>query len=143
MAKVTKKKKSDLVRSSSSGTYSLKGSSTKPCGLELCLDLKKCDPALFTRRSIGNYFTELCELIEAEKGAVYFWDEREGSLNTICTSAVCFIVSSSIVIHALDELKTVYINVFSWKKFDLIAVKDFSSKWFDGEVADWSSVNRT
>ena len=34
-------------------------------GKELILDLHHCDPATFTRDSIGRYFAELCELNES------------------------------------------------------------------------------
>jgi len=68
---------------------------------------------------------------------LYFWDdiglpeeEKQTSPHTQGTSAVQFILTSSIVIHALDQLKSVYINVFSCKDFDPKVAEKFSVEWF-------------
>ena len=44
------------------------------------------------------------------------------------TTAIQFIMTSNIVIHTLDILKAVYLNVFSCKEFDGKIVKEFSEK---------------
>ena len=95
---------------------------TAPYGHELTLDLHGCNPSTFNRDSIDRYFTELCELIDMQRCEVHFWDdvglppeECQTLPHTKGTSAVCFILTSSIVIHPLDILKAVYVNIFSCK----------------------------
>lgn len=109
-----------------------------PYGWELILDLHECNPAKFTRGHLECYFTEFCGLIDMEKCEVQFWDdvgmplqERQTLPHTKGTSAVCFILTSSIVIHTLDILKAVYINIFSCKAFDSDLAADFTREWFE------------
>ena len=106
-------------------------------GIELILDMHECDPATFTRESIRAYFEKLCVLIDMQREDLHFWDdiglpeeEKQTSPHTQGTSAVQFILTSSIVIHALDQLKSVYINVFSCKDFDPKVAEEFSVEWF-------------
>ncbi len=56
---------------------------------------------------------------------LYFWDDlgvpnedQQTDPKTKGTSAVQFILTSTIVIHTLDLMKSAYINIFSCKKFD-------------------------
>jgi S-adenosylmethionine/arginine decarboxylase-like enzyme len=88
-------------------------------GYELALDLHGCDSRLFNRRDIDGFFEQLCTLIDMEKCVVHFWDDvgvpeedKQTLPHTKGTSAVCFILTSSIVIHTLELLRTVYINIF-------------------------------
>ena len=106
-------------------------------GIELILDLHGCDVSKFTRDSITKYFERLCELIDMQREDLHFWDDvgvseedRQTSPHTQGTSAVQFILTSSIVIHTLDQLGAVYINMFSCKAFDPKAAEQFSIEWF-------------
>ena len=106
-------------------------------GVELILDLHGCDAAKFTRESIGTYFERLCELIDMQREALHFWDDvglseedKQTSPHTQGTSAVQFILTSSIVIHTLDQLRAVYINIFSCKVYDAKVAEKFSAEWF-------------
>src|SRR6266849_8867856 len=106
-------------------------------GYELVLDLHLCNTSRFNRASIDQYFTELCELIDMEKCSVHFWDdvdlppeEQQTLPHTKGTSAVCFILTSSIVIHTLDLLDAVYVNIFSCKAFDPAVARQFTQEWF-------------
>jgi S-adenosylmethionine/arginine decarboxylase-like enzyme len=121
----------------------------KTYGKELILDLKDCDPRTFNRVSISEFFDQLCELIDMNKGDLYFWDdvgvpedECQTDPHTKGTSAVQFILTSSIVIHTLDILGTVYLNLFSCKDFDAYEAEDFTRAWFDGEVVKRTEVDR-
>ena len=109
----------------------------KKFGAELILDLHGCDPGTFTRKSISRYFADLCKLIDMKREALYFWDdldvpeeERQTSAHTQGTSAVQFILTSSIVIHTLDQLGAIYINMFSCKDFDPNIAEQFTVDWF-------------
>jgi S-adenosylmethionine/arginine decarboxylase-like enzyme len=67
----------------------------------------------------------------------FWWDdvgvseeERQTSPHTKGTSAVQFILTSSIVIHTLDLLEAVYINIFSCKPYDKKIAEDITRQWF-------------
>jgi len=121
----------------------------KSYGTELILDLHKCDPTTFTRKSIKKYFKELCELIDMERCKLCWWDdhglppeEQQTEPHLKGTSAVQFILTSNIVIHTLDLLGNVYINVFSCKSFDAEAARQFTKEWFKGEVVSFHVIER-
>lgn len=112
-------------------------------GLELILDLHGCDASRFTRKAIEGYCAELCELIDMERCDLHFWDdvgvpeeECQTDPKTKGTSAVQFILTSTIVIHTLDLMKTVYVNIFSCKEFDTDKAAEFTANWFGSK--DWT-----
>ena len=120
------------------------GFSEEVYGQELILDLHGCDAKRFTRCAIQAYFVELCELIDMERCDLHFWDdvgvpedEQQTDPRTKGTSAVQFILTSTIVIHALDLMKTVYVNIFSCKEFDTDEAAEFTANWFGSK--DWTS----
>jgi len=111
--------------------------SKNPYGFELILDLHGCNSTTFNRVSIDNYFEKLCIAIDMEKCDRYFWDdvgvppeERQTSPHTKGTSAVQFILTSTIVIHTLDLLNAAYINIFSCKPFDKEVAEELTNEWF-------------
>lgn len=113
-------------------------------GKELILDLHGCDASTFTRPAITAFFTELCELIEMEACDLHFWDdvgvpeeEQQTLPKTKGTSAVQFILTSTIVIHTLDLMKAAYVNIFSCKEFDTDEAAKFTAKWFGS--TDWTA----
>lgn len=113
-------------------------------GKELILDLRGCDTTKFTRRHIELYFHELCQLIDMERQDLHFWDdvgvppeEQQTDPKTKGTSAVQFILTSSIVIHTLDLMKAVYVNIFSCKEFDAETAEIFTAEWFHS--TEWNS----
>ena len=114
-------------------------------GEELILDLHGCDATKFNRRELEQFFTCLCELIGMERCDVHFWDdvgvpsaEQQTSPKTKGTSAVQFILTSTIVVHTLDLLKSVYVNIFSCKEFDTDGAAAFTAKWFGS--TDWTAT---
>lgn len=118
-------------------------------GVELILDLHGCDNSTFTRESISQYFERLCELIDMKREALHFWDdvgvpeeEKQTSPHTQGTSAVQFILTSSIVIHALDQLGAIYINMFSCKEFDPNLAERFTIKWFSAKNCSARIIER-
>ena len=113
-------------------------------GQELVLDLHDCNDGKFTRAEIERFCTELCKLIDMERCDLHFWDdlgvpedEQQKDPKTKGTSAVQFILTSTIVIHTLDLMKTVYVNIFSCKEFDTNEAANFTAKWFDSK--DWNA----
>ena len=114
-----------------------RGWMTQKYGVELILDLHGCDASTFNRPSIRDYFEQLCALIDMQRCELHFWDDeglpeeqRQTSPHTQGTSAVQFILTSSIVIHTLDQLGAVYVNMFSCKDFDPAVAEKFTRDWF-------------
>ncbi len=109
----------------------------KSYGVELILDLHGCDVTTFNRESLDNYFETICKAIDMQRCELHFWDdvgvppeEQQTSLQTKGTSAVQFILTSTIVIHTLVLHKAVYINIFSCKEFDKDKAEKLIKEWF-------------
>ena len=120
------------------------GPKRPPYGLELILDLHGCDSSRFTRSSIEDFFRGLCELIDMERCELHFWDDvgvpledQQTDPKTKGTSAVQFILTSTIVVHTLDLMQTAYVNIFSCKAFDTGDAAQFTARWF--RSSDWTS----
>jgi S-adenosylmethionine/arginine decarboxylase-like enzyme len=101
------------------------------------MDLHGCDVSRFNRESLDGYFEKVCKAIDMQKCERYWWDdvgvpeeERQTSPHTKGTSAVQFILTSTIVIHTLDLLKAVYVNIFSCKPFDREVAEQVTKEWF-------------
>src|SRR4051812_31734648 len=91
---------------------------TQYYGKELILDLHECDSSRFSRESLEQFFAELCDLIQMERCDLHFWDdvgvapeEQQTDPKTKGTSAVQFILTSTIVVHTLDLTNAVYVNI--------------------------------
>ena len=119
-------------------------SSKETYGQELLLDLHDCDSSRFTRRDIEKFCEELCDLIDMERCDLHFWDdvgvpegEQQTDPKTKGTSAVQFILTSTIVIHTLDLMSVAYVNIFSCKDFDTDEAAEFTAKWFGS--TDWTA----
>jgi len=109
----------------------------KPYGFELIIDLHGCDVSKFNRESLDGYFEKLCKAIDMQREDLHFWDyegipveERPKEPHLLGTSAVQFIETSSIIIHSLDLLEAVYVNIFSCKSFDEKAAEQITKEWF-------------
>lgn len=118
-------------------------------GKELIIDLHDCNPALFSRVDIGRYFDQLCELIDMQAQDRHFWDdtgvppeECQTNPKTKGTSAIQFILTSNVTLHALDILETVYVNIFSCKDFNSADAMTFSALFFEGRVEHFQEVDR-
>lgn len=120
-----------------------------PYGFELLMDLHDCNPATFTRNHIDRFFTALCDLIDMKKCVVHFWDdvgvaleEQQTLPHTKGTSAVCFILTSTIVVHTLDMLNAVYVNIFSCKSFEPTVAEKFTKEWFQADSVKATFIER-
>ena len=106
-------------------------------GYELILDLHGCNVSTFERKSLDAYFKKLCKAIKMQRCERYFWDdvgvperEQQASPHTKGTSAVQFILTSTIVIHTLEILEAAYVNIFSCKDFDVTVAENITKEWF-------------
>jgi S-adenosylmethionine/arginine decarboxylase-like enzyme len=118
-------------------------------GKELILDLHLCNTDKFNRKSLRNYFKQLCLIIDMQRAKLVFWDdygvsedEKQTLPHTTGTSAVQFILTSNITIHTLDILQRVYVNIFSCKEFDDEKARDFTELYFDGVIQQSKTIDR-
>lgn len=123
--------------------------SNGPYGYELILDMHECDEKQFNRMSLRKYFTKICKAIDMKKCELHFWDdygvpkeERQTSPHTKGTSAVQFILTSTIVIHTLDLMKAAYINIFSCKPFDRKIATQITREWFGAKKCKTHFIER-
>ena len=121
----------------------------EPYGFELIIDLHGCDVSMFNRKSLDGYFERLCAAIDMQKCERYFWDdvglseeEKQTSPHTKGSSAVQFILTSSIVIHTLDLLEAVYINIFSCKEYDKELALKITKEWFGAKECKSHFIER-
>jgi len=113
----------------------------KGFGKELILDLHNCKALPVDRINLAKFFKELCdEILKMKRAELHFWDyqddqegynEAEDHMKGI--TAIQFIYTSSIVLHALDIPKRVYLNIFSCKDFVPFDATAFCVKWFDAD----------
>ena len=118
-------------------------------GKELILDIHGCNVKYFNRVHLETYFIQLCKKIDMERCDLHFWDEEGVSEAELLTdphvvgiSAVQFILTSNVTIHALTILKKVFVNVFSCKDFDSDVVADFTKDFFVGKIVNRTEVTR-
>jgi len=118
-----------------------KGKLVKHFGEEFILDLHNCDKSTFTRKSIRKYLIKLCDLIGMDRESLFWWDYYNSPIEYAKapkhlkgTSAVQFIKTSNITIHTLDELRYVYVNIFSCKPFCAQIAANFTREYFKGTV---------
>ena len=121
----------------------------EPYGYELIMDLHGCDVRKFTRKSIEEYFIAVCNAIGMEREDLHFWDydgvpaeELPKEPHLLGTSAVQFILTSTIVIHTLELLKAVYVNIFSCKKFDAQVSEKITREWFGAKECRTHFIER-
>jgi S-adenosylmethionine/arginine decarboxylase-like enzyme len=112
-------------------------------GKELIMDMHGCDVSKFTEANIRKYLKELCVLIDMKRyGDPVFWHDYSETPHLKGVSVMQFISTSDIVIHALDLLQTVLINIFSCKDFDIKLATDFSKKFFGATQVDFKMIER-
>ncbi len=122
---------------------------TSAYGFELILDLHDCDVSTFNRESLEGYFEKLCDAIDMQRCELHFWDdvgvpleEQQTSPHTKGTSAVQFILTSTIVIHTLDLLEAAYINIFSCKPYDEKLAEKITTEWFGAKQCRATFIER-
>ena len=108
-----------------------------PYGMELVLDLHECDPTMFTRENLTDYFIQVCLLLEMKRADLHFWDydghpvlKENAPSHLKGTTAVQFISTSNITIHTLDDLRRVYLNIFTCREFNPAHAIEFSVDFF-------------
>ena len=133
-------------------TSDLNKDKSGPYGQECVLDLHEVPLEMFNNKALKQFGEELCKEIGMSLGPAHSWgndhdegmykpnDKQDDKKDGI--SHVQFLWESSIVIHALDELQKVFVNVFSCKKFDSEKAKDFTVKYFGGKLVNETNIIR-
>ena len=118
-------------------------------GIELILDLHDCNVEKFNRKDIKLFFRKLCKILDMKPEDLHFWDYegkpeeyKKAPSHLKGISAIQFISTSNVTIHTLDELRKVYINIFSCKNFFADEAACFCRDFFQGEVAKVTVVDR-
>ena len=126
-----------------------KSNDDKPYGQELIIDVHNVTEGPLLRDEIASFCNRLCNIIDMEREQLFFWDyegDPEGYNNAPAhlkgISAVQFIKTSNITIHSLDELKRLYLNIFSCKTFDASIVREFVEKWTGGDIVNFQEITR-
>lgn len=101
------------------------------------------------RAFIRTFTRQLCDIIEMEREDLFFWDYsgdakgyKSAPAHLKGTSAVQFIKTSNITIHTLDDMKRVYLNIFSCKDFDSDVAMLFCAEYFCGRIESQRTVKR-
>ena len=120
-----------------------------PYGYEFLLDLHGCDVSTFSRESIKGYFKKICDAIGMSREDLHFWDyegvpeeERPTDVHLLGTSAIQFITTSNIVVHTLDLTATIYVNIFSCRKYSLEIAKKITCEWFKAKECRTNYIER-
>ena len=119
-----------------------------PYGQECIVDVHDTR-RFFNREGIREFCIDLCKLLGMEPEDLVFWDYEgepeeyeRAPVHLKGTSAVQFIKTSNITIHALSEMARFYLNVFSCKPFDSMAVVDFTLNWTRGRLVNLVTLTR-
>ncbi len=119
-------------------------------GKELILDIHNCNVAKFNRKDIEAYLVELCdEVIDMERADLHWWDYEDepeeyakAPAHLKGISCVQFIMTSTIVIHSLEDLGKIFIDIFSCKNFSIEDVEKFTSEFFKGKIVNKMAMDR-
>lgn len=114
-----------------------------PYGMELILDLHDCNHLMFTRKAVELYCIRLCEALDLERCNFHPWvdhDSKEEHLKGV--SAVQFLTTSNITVHALELRRAVHVNIFVCGEFDTNIAKEITRNFFMGTVKQLLIIQR-
>ena len=111
----------------------------RPYGMMLSLDLSDVPKEMFRHKKVKEFASKLCDKIGFQKGPEYAWgdDKDLGTMHDPRAdgiSCIQFLMKSSILVHAIDELNRVYIDCFTCDKFDPKVAKAFSLEFWKGKI---------
>lgn len=119
-------------------------------GYEVILDLANANVSKFTRAALSEFLDKLCiNILNVRPEDRHFWDD-EGLSPEECqtdpktkgTTVVQFLLTSNVTIHTLDILRTVYINIFVCREFDIDSAVAYCQEFFNADIAKFTVVGR-
>jgi S-adenosylmethionine/arginine decarboxylase-like enzyme len=128
---IKKEPKEELIKKDKKEVY----------GKELILDIHEVEKDKITVKNIKTFAEELCDEIGMTKGIkaiVWGTDSDKDELKDPRAdglSCIQFLHSSSIVVHGIDLLGCIFINIFSCKEFSTDKAKNFALKSWGGKIA--------
>lgn len=120
-------------------------------GQELILDIHDVPAEFFTKKNLREFAEKLCDEINMRRGPFHIWGEEkqldkakkgEGAIKADGLSCVQFLYTSSITVHALDEIQKVFVNVFSCNKFDSKKAIKFTEDHIGGKLVESHTITR-
>lgn len=112
-------------------------------GIEMIADLQGCDTALFSQGNLERFFVELCDLIKMKRhGNPMFWIDHSDIRHLKGVSGIQFIETSNVVVHCIELQKSVYINIFSCKEFDVVVAEQFVKDFFKAQSISSTVIDR-
>lgn len=118
-------------------------------GKEVILDLHNCNPDTFDLSSLRRFCFKIAPLMEAEIFKFCEWSinecppqwREEAHLNG--NSVVAFISTSSITIHALTDLRKVFVNAFTCSQnLSSEDIKNMAEEHFGGTTVQQHTFTR-
>jgi len=102
----------------------------KTFGWELNLDLYGCNPEILkSGRLIKKYVVELCKHLGIKRWGPLTL-KHFGDAHLQGYSFMQLIEASSVIGHFCEAYNTIYIDIFSCKKYDVKKIRDFTAKYF-------------
>lgn len=143
--------KSKFLKSADDDRPNLQEVTEEDYGQEVVLDIHDVPEEFFQVKEVRHFAEQLCDEIGMKRGPLYTWGENkdmhkgwgsEGTIKANGISCVQFLYSSSITIHALDEIHKVFVNVFSCKPFDAEKTKQFAMERIGGKIVNFRNTKR-
>jgi S-adenosylmethionine decarboxylase len=112
-------------------------------GIELILDMHECDIKTFTKENLDRFFIELCDLIDMKRhGVPMYWHDDSEVPHLKGISGVQFIETSNVVVHCIELMGLVLVNIFSCKEFDPEVAQKFTKEFFGAKHVDSKVIER-
>ncbi len=112
-------------------------------GKELILDLIQCNKKIIDAIALREFVQRLCELIEmipyGEINIKHFGHNDE---NTAGYTFVQLIETSSLIGHISEKNKSIHINIFSCKEFNVFNTTAFTINYFNAIVKSQLLIER-
>jgi hypothetical protein len=108
-------------------------------GDQLMLDLRDADPGRMTRESVASFLHHLCARLDLEPQALLIDADPEpvpsdADARTYGLTAVQVIKTSSVVVHCLPALGSVFVDVFVCREFHDAKLGLWIAAWFRGRI---------
>lgn len=113
-------------------------------GIELIIDLHECDSSIFTEENLRKFVKELIEITGMKAyGEPLIWNDHNATETHLKGASIFqFIMTSDIVVHALDITGLVLINLFTCKDFNIEKTIDFAKEFFKSNKASCKILQR-
>jgi len=118
-------------------------------GKSVSMDVHGCNVGLFNRRDLRKFVKALCVEIDMIPAQLHWWDygadeveKAKAPPHLKGVSVVQFIETSTIVVHTLDDLEVVYLDLFSCGDFESSEVIKFTENYFQGKVVNTQTMER-